>query len=386
MAAFAVSDVWETLEAQHLLTEEQCRDARTRYGQTSDSRAIANQLVSDGWLTSWQARQLLAGSRHFRLGPYVLLDVIGRGGTSTVFKARHDRLGQTVALKVLSPDCRSNPAAVAMFLREAQIAKSLDHPNLISTVGVEIVDGSYALVSEYASGGSLRDWSSAYHPLPVGWACDWACQAATGLQFLWESGVVHRDIKPGNLLLAVDEFRDPTVKILDLGISRLLSEREDGGRRTPHGSVGTPDYVAPEQIELRGEVDIRADLFSLGCTLYELLTGCLPFGGQTVREKIAARLLGDAPRVGEQRTGISDDLNEIVAKLLARNPDERFQTPAEVAQALAPFQQPFSATDFEQMRRGLDAVQDEITSVVLLDDSQALVGNQPTHVHLLVQS
>ena len=382
MIALKDHRVWDILESNGLLTDEQFQKARADCNQFPDATTIAEQLVSDGWLTPWQARQLLLGGRQLRLGPYVLVDVVGRGGTSTVFKARDTRSGQTVALKVLSPGYRNKPGAVAMFLREGRIAATLKHPHLISTFGIETVDGTYALVSEHAEGWSLRTWITAFRQLPIGWSCDWAWQAARGLQFLIEAGVVHRDIKPGNLLVALGEFHAPTIKILDLGISRLMSETEDGGRLNRESSIGTPDYVAPEQVDSRGEVDIRADIYSLGCTLFELLTGRVPFGGRTVVEKIMARMVNDPPSVQQYRPEVCDELAGIVARMLARNPCQRFQTPAEVAAALARFCEPLTASQVDGLLPPTTKpIEEQITSIVLFEDSRAFVWTKPTEIH-----
>src|SRR5258708_595654 len=192
---------------------------------------------------------------------------------------------------------------------------------------------------EYVAGKDLKSWIRQEKLLPVGWSCECIRQAALGLEHAFELGVVHRDIKPSNLLVAQNEHDGlPLVKILDLGLARFASETAEEGDLTRSGQVlGTPDYIAPEQARNTKMADIRADIFSLGCTLFELLTGRLPFPGETVMEKLMARASQDAYHVRLFRSDVPGELDAIVARMLARDPNMRYATPADVARALAPF-------------------------------------------------
>src|SRR5258708_5622980 len=175
-------------------------------------------------------------------------------------------------------------------------------------------------------------------PLPAPQACEYIRQAAVGLQHAHDKGLVHRDIKPGNLIVCRPSVDDPPIiKILDFGLARFESESDHSGRLTQLGKVvGTVDYVAPEQAQNARTADIRADIYSLGCTLFYLLTGTAPFRGNDAVERISARVLGDAPAVCKTRPEVSPALESVLGKMMARNPAERYQTPGEVAKALEP--------------------------------------------------
>lgn len=311
---------------------------------------LANRLVEKTWLTRWQADMLLAGKKAFFLGKYRLLDCIGSGGMGAVFKASDRGLKREVAIKLMSPAVVKDRRAVARFHKEIQAVAALNHPNIVAAYDADSVGNVHFLVMEYVDGQDLGQLVSADGPLPVGWACECIRQAAEGLQHAHEKGMIHRDVKPTNLLVTTDsENKRPLVKILDLGLARFVSEtapREpapakktaDDGSLTQIGQVmGTPDYIAPEQADDTRRADIRSDIFSLGCTLFRLLTGKLPYPGETVVEKLDARLKQDAVRVRSFRQEIPDELDAVVSKMLARKPENRYQTAREVAQALAPF-------------------------------------------------
>ena len=317
---------------------------------------IATYLFEQGKLTRWQAERLLSGEVTFYLRNYKLLDVIGKGGMGDVFKAEHTKMGRIVAVKVLSRAKLNNATAIARFRREVKAAANLDHPNIITAHDAGQLGDTHFLVMEYVEGRDLNAWIMQHGKLPTAWACEFIRQAALGLEHAHTRGMVHRDIKPANLLVTWNQSSEQwIVKILDLGLARSVRDAaeelrdNDSGQNwgdsfeagvTQFGSiVGTPDYLAPEQI--RGQtVDTRSDIFSLGVTLYKLLSGQVPFPGRNVVEKMQARVAPDAPlppQVAKYRPDIPPDLNAIVMKMIAREPEYRFQNPGEVAEALAPF-------------------------------------------------
>lgn len=309
-------------------------------GGKFDPRAIAKYLIDKEYLTLWQANQLLAGRRAFFLGRYKLLDRIGKGGMGVVFKAQHAVMDRVVALKVMSRALLNNSQAVARFNREVRTAAALNHPNIISAYDADCVGNTHFLVMEYVDGRDLNAWLKARGVFPIAGAIDCALQTAQGLSYAHRQGMVHRDIKPVNLLVRWDTEHDrPIIKILDLGLARFVSETQEEGGLTRMGqTIGTPDYIAPEAAESFKDADIRADIFSLGCTLFKLLTGRLPFGGENTMEKLVARTTRDAPGVRTLRPECPAELEAVVAKMLARNPDERYQTPAELIAALQPLE------------------------------------------------
>lgn len=304
-----------------------------------DAFRAAKGLVDKGLITAWQARQLLAGRHAFYLGRYRLIDRIGKGGMGVVFKAQHAMMDRTVALKVMSHALLKNPRAVARFNREVKTAAALNHPNIIAAYDADAVGNTHFLVMEYADGQDLNQFLRGHGPMTAAAACECALQAAEGLGHAYRQGMVHRDIKPVNLIVTWNKETDrPLVKILDMGLARFVSEaREEGGVTKLGQTIGTPDYIAPEAASNFKKADIRADIFSLGCALFKLLTGRLPFGGDNTMEKLLARSTRDAPLLRTYRADLPAELEAVVAKMLARSPDDRQQTPAELVQDLSRF-------------------------------------------------
>ncbi|MGE5190908.1 MAG: protein kinase domain-containing protein [Deltaproteobacteria bacterium] len=337
MSVASLPDFQRLIEKSNLLAPEQLAELRT--WPEEEPKTLAGRMVKAGWITEWQAQQLLAGQSQFFMGRYKLLDLIGQGGMGAVFKAMLPAVGRIVALKVMNRQHLKRRKSVTRFLREIRSAAAVDHPNIVRALDADVDRDNYFLVMEYVPGRNLKSWIRSEKALPIGWSCECIRQAALGLEHAFEQGMVHRDIKPSNLLVTEDEHGGlPLVKILDLGLARFASETEDEGDVTRSGQVlGTPDYIAPEQARNTKAADIRADIFSLGCTLFELLTGRLPFPGYTAMEKLMARASQDAFRVRQYRPDVPAELDEIVSKMLARDPRMRYTTPVEVAQALAPF-------------------------------------------------
>jgi serine/threonine-protein kinase len=303
-----------------------------------DPRALGRELIDRGWLTPYQVNQLLQGKiAGLELGPYLLLERLGEGGMGQVFKARHRRLHRVDALKVLRPEYRDTDNADRRFRREAQAVARLDHPHLVRVLDADEADGVLYLAMEYVEGTDLARLVKRDGPLPVGRACDYARQACLGLQHAHEAGLVHRDVKPANLMLT----SSGTVKVLDLGLARLLrapGDDDQSGSLTREGAlVGTLDYVAPEQARSSHDVDARTDLYSLGCTLYYLLTGRAPFADSSGIEKLFKHQLDDPPPIEQVRPDVPPALAGVLRTLVAKKPEDRYPTAAAAAAALEPF-------------------------------------------------
>jgi len=330
-----------TLKQSHLLPDEDLNRLGKRLMRAKgklDASQVARSLVQGGHLTLWQVRQLLAGRTTFFLGRYKLLDRIGEGGMGVVFKAQHAMMDRVVALKVMSRALLNNSRAHERFAREVKAAAALNHRNIIAAYDADRVGSTHFLVMEYVEGRDLNAWLRARGPLPISLAIECAMQAAEGLGHAHRRGMVHRDIKPVNMLVSWDTVEKvPVIKILDMGLARFVSEsREDGGITKVGNLVGTPDYVAPEAAENFKKADIRADIFSLGCSLFKLITGRLPFPGENAMEKVLARTRQDAEPLSNYRDDVPQEVEEIVAKMLARDAAQRYQTPEELVAALKP--------------------------------------------------
>jgi eukaryotic-like serine/threonine-protein kinase len=352
MTIQAVPDLVNTLRESGVLEPGQQDEVeRTLQPQFQDPKQLAAALVHRNWLTSFQAEQLLAGNaRDLVFGKYVLLKPLGAGGMGQVYKARHRLMKREVALKVVRPDRFANPTALQRFVREIEAASQLLHPNVVIAHDAEKHGDVYYFVMEYLEGRDLDQLVKRGGPLAVPSACEYIRQAALGLQHAHERGLVHRDIKPSNLFLTYTSAPEPTpvVKILDMGLARL----RDPGAIDPHAMtkedpltkegmvMGTPDYMSPEQASDSRSVDIRSDLYSLGCTLYFLLTGSVPFPEGGFMEKLARHLWHPPRPIPELRPDVPPAVVDIVAKLMAKKREDRFQTPAELAAALAPYSDP----------------------------------------------
>jgi serine/threonine protein kinase/putative intracellular protease/amidase len=284
---------------------------------------------------------------------YRIISLFGIGGMGAVYKAEHRILERTVALKVINREfLKGHAQAVERFRLEVKAAGKLGHPNIVQAHDAGQAGDLHFLVMEYVEGISLARLVEKKGPLSVGHACHFIRQAALGLQHAFEKGMVHRDIKPQNLMLT----RKGQVKVLDFGLARFASEQQlkvaepqglpmppevdDSGTApltTPGLVLGTPDYIAPEQARCPSEADIRADIYSLGCTLYYLLTGRPPFADSTAFEKLLAHMQAEPVPLTERRPDVPPDLAAVVIQMMAKEPGHRFQTPAEVARALAPF-------------------------------------------------
>jgi serine/threonine protein kinase len=286
---------------------------------------LAAALVDDGLLTRFQADNLLQGKwmRYF-IGPYKVLEALGAGSSGVVYLCEHERLHRRVAVKVLQGAKARDPKSLERFNREARAAASLNHPNIVRAFDVGQEDRFHYLVMEYVDGQSLRQIVKTDGPLSATLAADYLRQAALGLWHAHEAGLVHRDIKPTNLM--VD--RDGTLKILDLGLARFYED--DGDELTQGAVLGNVDFMAPEQAIDSHAVDIRADIYSLGATFHYCLTGVRPPrpGFDLVRRQQAA---------GVDRSDVPQAMWQVVKKMTASRPGDRYQTASEVVEAIAPW-------------------------------------------------
>ena len=345
MAIDSVASFLVLLRELRLLEPRQLDELTRTAAQFPDPRSLARELVQRDWLTPYQVNQLFQGrGADLRLGPYLLLERLGEGGMGQVYKARHLKLNRLVALKVIRKERLASPEAVRRFYREIELAGKLNHRNIALAYDADQAGETHFFAMEYLEGIDLGKLVKQRGPLPVHVACNCIRQAALGLQHAYERGLVHRDLKPSNLLLTSragaaghDAEAAGVVKLLDLGLARLEGP-EAGSELTREGVVmGTPDYIAPEQAMSSHSVDIRADLYSLGCTLFYLLTGRPPFGGETFMEKLLKHQVEPPPDIETLRRDVPPGVSFIVQKLLAKQPADRFQTPGELAAALEPF-------------------------------------------------
>jgi len=292
---------------------------------------LAEKLVEMGRLNSWQADQLLAGRSRFTLGPYRIVDSIGQGGMGQVFKGEHSGTGQVVAIKVLPRD-KSTPEAIHNFSREILALAKLDHPNLVRKLDSGHDGNVYYLVTEYVPGTDLRKLVRRHGPLGMQSAASIISQAAEGLDHAHQQGMIHRDVKPGNILVTPDGV----AKLSDLGLAASLNRDVEEDPR--HGRiVGTADYLSPDHIRFPRQPTPAWDIYSLGCTFYYAVTGKVPFPGGTISDKARAhcelRPL-DPRRLNPE---LSSELVDVIADMMAKDPAERIHSAADVIARLSPW-------------------------------------------------
>ncbi len=302
---------------------------------------------------------------------YRVVGVLGRGGMGTVYKAEHRLLERPVVLKVIRPELVAQPNVVQRFQREARLAARLMHPNVVTVYEAEEYGSTQMLVMEFIEGVCLAQLVADRGLLPVAEACELIRQVAIGLEYIHTQGLVHRDIKPHNLLIS----STGQVKILDLGLATLKGSQKstEGELTADHQFLGTVDYAAPEQWESSRDVDIRADIYSLGCTLYYLLTGQTPFPNtkySTLMQQMWAHCQAPLPLILELRPDLPKEIAAILAQMLAKNKEERFARPEEVAAALAPFAQGCSLAEFVRTTRRTTTSKMDLTRASSARDAQ----------------
>ena len=357
MTIHTTGNLIEALRTYRLVSAEQYRQLLTNlHGKGGDARPLAKQLVQRGLLTVYQINRLFAGhGKELAIGNYRVLDRLGQGGLSTVYKARHVEYDLTVALKIIRPEVLTNVEGRQQFLQEIEAMARLDHPNIVQFCDADQHETTCYFAMEYVDGIDLGKQVRLSGPAPLHEACDYVRQAALGLQHAHERNIVHRDIKPVNLFLSV--VRGPSslvkdkqrtkksycVKIIDWGLAGLRCPRGAGQElleTLSKGLVGTADYLSPEQARNAATVDIRGDIYSLGCTFYYLLTGQPPFPGGSLMQKILKHQQAEPAPVESFRGDMPPALSVILGRMLAKNPDDRYQTPAALALALVPFTRP----------------------------------------------
>ena len=306
-------------------------DHATKYGEEIETgaEALLTKLVIDGHITQYQADKFQAGkASDIYFGDYVVIDKLGQGGMGTVLLAKHRVMDRQVAIKVLPVTVLESKDAVARFFQEVKVAAQLTHPNIVHAYDAGEQSGFHYLVMEYVKGHDLSQVLSQLGMVPSSLALDYIMQAAGGLEYAHGKGIIHRDIKPSNLLLD----NEGKVKILDMGLARIGGgiggglDSEVSAQLTTTGQVmGTVEYMSPEQAEDTRQADVRSDIYSLGCTLYRLMTGRGPYSRETVVKTILAHRDSDFPIIN---TGSPDDpaINRLFQKMVAKDPVNRFQT------------------------------------------------------------
>ncbi|MBL8798258.1 MAG: serine/threonine protein kinase, partial [Planctomycetia bacterium] len=362
MTIDSLSNFVDQLLTNRILAPEQMNVVtKELLSQNRSARALAKELMQRGWLTVYQVNQLFQGNaRDLVLGPYRLMDMLGEGGVSQVYKAWHSVKKCVVALKVVRKEFVENPDIVRQFQQEGRTIASLQHPNIITTFDVDQIGNTHFLAMEFIEGIDLAKLVRLSGPLPVPLACDYVRQAALGLQHAHERCLVHRDIKPANLFLItppeskIDRTPIPgmgdakkvppvggVIKILDWGLADMrlpmaTGQQEPANTLQREETIGTADYLAPEQAMDATKVDIRADLYSLGCAFYYLLTGQPPFPGGSLLQKLLKHREADPKPLTDFRIDVPPALPGVVLKMMAKKPEDRFRTPASLAAALAP--------------------------------------------------
>lgn len=315
--------VFHELTAAGLLSS----DHATKYGEEIETGvdALLTRLVTDGHITEYQSEKFKAGkASDIYFGDYVVIDKLGQGGMGTVLRAKHRRMDRMVAIKVLPVTVLESKDAVARFYQEVKVAAQLTHPNIVHAYDAGEHHGFHYLVMEYVKGHDLAQMLSLMGPMPPSMVLDYTLQAASGLEYAHRMNIVHRDIKPSNLLL--DD--EGNIKVLDMGLARIggVLDSEVSQHLTTTGQVmGTVEYMSPEQAEDTRQADHRSDIYSLGCTLYRLITGRGPYSRETIVKTILAHRDAQIPMI---ETGSPDDvaINQLFQKMVAKNPDDRFQS------------------------------------------------------------
>jgi serine/threonine protein kinase len=306
----------------------------TPASSASSPREMCDLLLSYGLITRFQAEQFLQGKwRGFTIGKYKVLERLGSGGMGTVYLCEHMTVCRKVAVKVLPSSQAHNPSALGRFYREARAAGVLDHPNLVKAHDIDQDNELHFLVMDYVDGTSLQDLVTKFGPLSPTRAIHYTRQAALGLAAAHDAGLIHRDVKPANVMLE----RNGTIRVLDLGLARFKDDIDLLTLKYDDKNVlGTADYVAPEQALNSHEVDTRCDIYSLGATFYFLLTGQPPFPGGKVAQKLIWHQVRQPTPARQLRPEIPEAAQAVLKRMMEKDPDARYQSLREVAEALAP--------------------------------------------------
>jgi CheY-like chemotaxis protein/tRNA A-37 threonylcarbamoyl transferase component Bud32 len=327
----------QNLSDSGLLTPEEVAKALETVPelQAPDGDAVARQLIAAGSLTPFQARAVL--KRCFDglvIGNYQVLDHLGQGGMGSVYKARHRRMRRVVAIKILSREIAKSDRFVKRFQREVEAVSRLSHPNIVMAHDADEAEVGHFLVMEFVNGRDLATEVQKRGPLPVAEAVDYILQAARAMEYAHGQGIIHRDIKPANLLRDVSGV----VKVADLGLARFeegVARPGESSALTQAGTVmGTADYMSPEQAVGAPDIDHRADVYSLGCTLHYLLLGRPPYEAPTLMAVLLKHRDGPIPSLAAARHDVPGELDAIFRLMLEKSPADRIQTMTEVVRVL----------------------------------------------------
>lgn len=337
MAKLTSQEFVEVTQKSNLVADDQLQAAvsaiKERHGgELPDADELADEFISAGLITKWHSEKLLDKKyKGFFLGKYKLLGHLGTGGMSSVYLGEHTLIHRQRAIKVLPRSRVDDSSYLERFKREAQATAALEHPNIVRAYDADSEGNTHYLVMEYVQGKDLQNVVKESGPLPFDQAADYLIQAADGLHFAHQNSFVHRDVKPGNLLVDTKG----QVKILDLGLA-LMADSKVASLTIAHNEnvLGTADYLAPEQALNSHEVDARADIYALGCTLYFLLTGHPPFPDGTLAQRIAKHQTQMPARIRDERSDCPVSLENICFKMLQKRADDRYQSMSAVAAAL----------------------------------------------------
>jgi len=327
------ADLIPVLRSSGILGDRQLADIRDKVLRGTyplDPVSLAERLVEDEVLTVYQARRFLNNKPHGLLvGRYIILDRIGSGSMGRVYKAHHQMMDRIVALKIIAPEIASNQKVVARFQREMKLVGRLDHPNVVRAFDADQLNKVLYIVMEYVPGQSLGERLKR-GPIPAAEMFEYAAQAALGLAHAHEQGMVHRDVKPSNMLLTADR----KIKLLDLGLGVLMEADSNATFATADGiAVGTVDYMSPEQA-LGRELDGRSDLFSLGCSMFHLMTGKLAYPGESPIDRLGRRLSARPTPITDHIPEFPSPAARVLDKLMATKPQDRYASAREAAEAL----------------------------------------------------
>lgn len=335
-----LTDLIKAIEESGLMGFNEARsliEGLTKSERPATARELADLLVSRGHLTAFQA-ECLVNERPIRFvfDEYQILDEIGAGGMGQVFKAVHGHMERVVALKVMHQKVMDSNAAVERFQREVKAAAKLSHPNIVHAYDAGQTGGAHYLVMEFVEGTNLRELTQR-KTLGIATGVNFILQAARGLQYAHSQGVIHRDIKPANLLVTPDG----RIKILDMGIARTIADHSETVNMATQASLtqagvlmGSIDFMSPEQAASANHADQRSDIYSLGCTAYFTLVGREVYQGDTILQKLLAHQSNEVPSLLEERSDAPRELDQIVQKMIAKKPSERFQSMGEVIEVL----------------------------------------------------
>jgi len=385
----SVDEFLAGLTQSGLMTVEEVHAFEVSLPPTKDPpsvKAFATELVRRGRLTKYQAGRIATGRpTGLVLGKYVIQDKIGEGGMGEVFVAEHRRMKRPVVVKVLPEAAMASPDSVRRFQREVEAAAQLSHPNIVTSFDADEENGVHFLVMEHVDGESLGELAMRQGPLAIDLALSCILQAAIGLEYAHATGIIHRDIKPNNLLID----KTGAVKILDMGLARFDDDRDKaespGEGLTKHNQIiGTVEYMSPEQVDDSGNIDPRSDIYSLGCTLYRLLAGQPPFQGETLVKTLVAHRTEPIPAIRATRADAPEWLDGVLRRMLAKSPDNRYQSMTELIRDLEPHLESLGVV-VPRSQGALTAASSKEPGTKVMDAPPTLRVERPSEVAIVAQ-